>query len=163
MIAQSDLRRVDLLPRSSLCVEPFAPVHLREGDPPAEPPARAAGPLGAHHVAPGLPRVGLPLPRVHELVGILADAAKRQERSFGPDARLFLELADGPVANEASPASTGPLGKVQAPRSRSSNNGPPRWARKTYISTREGRDSNSPAYVRARFAICTRGEPQHPW
>jgi hypothetical protein len=91
-IYQLGLRRIDLLPRAAR-IEPFAPVHLGEG----EPPPRASGPLGTHHIAPGLVRICLPLPSpgVHELAGLLADAAQRQEGSFGADARLLLELADG--------------------------------------------------------------------
>src|SRR5918994_7714331 len=91
-IDQLGLRRIDL-PSCAVCIEPFASVHLRK----SKPPPRAPRPLGAHQVAPDLPRISFPFPRprVDELAGLLANAAQRQVGSSGTDTRLFLELADG--------------------------------------------------------------------
>ena len=88
---QLGLRRIDLLARR-LGVEPAAAIHLREG----EPSAGAAGPLRPHRVAgdPVRVRISLPGPRVDFLARLLADASEREERAFGPDPGLLLELAE---------------------------------------------------------------------
>ena len=91
-VDQLALCRVDSRARGGR-PEPGAAIHLGE----LEPAPRAAGPLGAHHVAPDRGGVGVALPRpgVHELPTLLPDASERQERRRGPDAGLLQELALG--------------------------------------------------------------------
>src|SRR5712691_2824772 len=86
---QLGLRRIDLLARS-LRAEPATAIDFWKG----EPSARAAGPLGPHHVAGdtvGI-RISLPGPRLDFLAGLLADASKREEWTLGPYPGLLLEL-----------------------------------------------------------------------
>src|SRR5687767_2000906 len=72
-------------------IEPPTPIDFGELDPSSG----AARPLRAHGVAHDRRRVGIALPRpgVNRLPGLLADAAERDERTVGMDARFFLELA----------------------------------------------------------------------
>ena len=56
--------------------------------------------------------------RLDPFAALLADPAERDERAFGPDAELLLELAPGAGLGHPRPASIRPLGIAQAPASR---------------------------------------------